>query len=257
MEKKTLYAVQIPPEDVFSPLQQDLQHSLWNGKKLDGSGLEGLIFYSKDSLIKNPMYHAYGHYEYFDIFEKCYHDGLLDVFTSGHKISVNDFMALDTKFNIRVSRDITAWRNALKTYLYDMKVTCRPYVSMSTNCLILSAVTGLTYSMKMMESPSDNMYEYLYYPKAKFSDVDIENFKSQYFNTGSMWALCDKEPSRKELEEGSFSSLGIFVYTEKDSSDNEIREKVRQLDGYENIEIVLYRFSYSVKTNIYNKENET
>ena len=119
----------------------------------------------------------------------------------------------------------------------------------------LSAVTGLTYSVKIMEGPSDDMYEYLYYPKAKFSDIDIENFESQYFNTGSMWALYDKEPLKKELEEGSFSSLGIFVYTEKDSSDNKIRETIRQLDGYENTKIVLYRFSYSVKTNIYNKES--
>ena len=222
MEKKRLYAVQIPPEDVCSPLQQDLQHSLWDGKKLDGSGLEGLVFYNKDSLIKNPMYHAYGHYEYFDIFEKCYHDGILNACTGAHEFSAKDFITLDARFGTHVSRDLTVWRNALKTYLYDIEVKHRPYVSMSTNCLILSAVTGLTYSVKIMEGPSDDMYEYLYYPTIRFSETDMKNFEAQYFNTGSMWALCDKEPSEEELQDGSFASLGILVYAEKDSSDNEI-----------------------------------
>lgn len=247
---KILYAVQLPPEDVVTPLSEYFTHIDDHTVCFDGTSAEGLVFYGAER-YSDDSYTAYGHYDYLTMFKNAVGVAIDAIRRS--EFTPSEFEYFDSIFKTHVSRDKIAWISAVKAYLYDTEACNRNTSGVSTNCLILSAVTGHPYTARSIHDGENNKYKHLYYPKDKFTEDDILNYESQYFQTGTQWIICENEPSKEGLKTQNDEIAGIAVYVKEGATDDDVKNAVRKISGTPDTEIVLYRYKGYIKTYLYDK----
>ena len=115
----------------------------------------------------------------------------------------------------------------------------------------LSLLTGKAYDCTMIRGCCQGDWQYMYYPVSEWDSEAIEEFESEYFNTGSEWCINSDgyEPYDPESEDPE-SMDGFWAYTCK-WDDEDIKRWIGEMVGANPEDVVLYKWVGRRYTNVY------
>lgn len=117
------------------------------------------------------------------------------------------------------------------------------YYDEDTLCHLLSLLSGDEYDCCCIRGCCQGDWNYIYYPKNKYSDIEIRHIECEYFNTGSEWIL--NEDFYADITEPDEIS-GYSVYVHEYGYDNikaEIKSMVESCEGVDVDEVILFEHS--------------
>lgn len=105
-------------------------------------------------------------------------------------------------------------------------------------CDVLSIVSGERYDCRTIRGSSQGDWNTVYYAVSAWNDEALENFETEYFNTGSEWIIHD-EPNEPEAPE---DITGYSVYCHGWNTDG-IRREIAECAGVSPEDVVLYEYA--------------
>lgn len=108
-------------------------------------------------------------------------------------------------------------------------------------CELLSIVTGQPWECTTLRGCCQSDWQYAFYPANAWNRAQLDDFETEYFNTGTEWRICDAEEPDDAAE---------YVYTHAWNVDAQ-RQEIADAIGREPEEIEMFRFSGYTRTACY------
>lgn len=114
---------------------------------------------------------------------------------------------------------------------------CGSYDEEQALLLFLELLNGKEYAAATIRGCCQGEWQKIIFPSS-WTPAAVEEFETEYFNTGSEWTIHDEEDDPESPEEIS----GYTVYCHG-WSDDQIRAEIAEAAGENPADVVLYKFS--------------
>lgn len=105
-------------------------------------------------------------------------------------------------------------------------------------CDVATVVLGKRYEQRTIRGCCQGEWNYVYYPADEWTREALDNFETEYFNTGSEWMVHDEDGEPDDPEDIS----GWTVYCH-DWHEEGIRKEIADAAGCKPEDVVMYRIS--------------
>lgn len=115
--------------------------------------------------------------------------------------------------------------------------------------LILAAlrlITGKEWNTKTINGCCQGDWQRVFYEVEKWSPEALENFETEYFNTGSEWIVHDEEAEPESPEDINGYSIYCHGWNE-----DQIRQEIADAEDKKPEEVVLFAFKSYARIPIY------
>lgn len=148
---------------------------------------------------------------------------------------INDMLPPEKTRKKYSTKDIHKLKELVSEYS-----TCNRRDENALLCKVMSIVTGKKWDYKTIRGTCQSDWNYIYYPVDEWDDEGLNNFETEYFNTGSEWIVDDEDYNPKESKPLDISGYCIYCH----SWDNDgIRKEIADSAGVKPEEVVLYGFT--------------
>lgn len=210
-----VFARQVAPEYQESPFFTQDEH--WQGIVLAGNtDLRGRVTAAYDNLISS-LDQAASELRYYHSLYRSLPDFIMSYFPP-------EFRDFYTPYELNQWKTLLEnhWNSNSYSDLYD------------TICEGLTLITGCPYAYRTLRGSVQGEWQYVFYPKNKYSDKDIRQLEIEYFNLGSEWIIHDGDDIPQEPDD--IKGYSIYCYSE------DIRKEIAESAGVKPEDVVLYEF---------------
>lgn len=135
--------------------------------------------------------------------------------------------------------------------IHDLKELVSNYDRYSSNwedilCNVLSIVTGKEWDYGTIHGSYQGDWNYAFYLKEAWTDEELRNLETMYFNTGSEWIIHDEETEPETAEDIS----GFSVYC-CGWNDDQIKQEIANAAGGSVDDVILYKYAGSRSIPVY------
>lgn len=129
--------------------------------------------------------------------------------------------------------------------LVDKYLTCSSYKDPFILCAAVSIVMSEPWACRKISGDCQGDWNYVFYPTNKWTDEDINDFETEYFNTGTEWIVNDGNfnPETQSPEDID----GYSVYCHSWNNDG-IKQELADVTGEDVSNVVLYTFGGYTET---------
>ena len=110
-------------------------------------------------------------------------------------------------------------------------------------CHVASIVLGKEYEHGTIRGCCQGDWQEVFYPVENWTDKELENFETEYFNTGEEWMVHDELQDPESPEE--ISGWTVYCHGWRDE---DVRKEIADAAGADPADVVMYRHAgtYSV-----------
>lgn len=226
---KKIYARQIEPECQESPLSYADMFD-YDAEKLSVCG-NGYFTEHKTELFEHvDDVLSSGELAYI---LDCLKDGTEEHYSTATE-AISDYLPPEKEGKRYSTREIHKLKQLIEDY-------AGSYVAMrdcGIICGVLSIVSGEEYDYRTIRGCCQSDWNTVYYAVSAWNDEALENFETEYFNTGSEWIIHDESDEPKAPEDIS----GYSVYCHGWNNDS-IRREIAECAGVSPEDIVMYEYA--------------
>lgn len=114
---------------------------------------------------------------------------------------------------------------------------CHSSMEESILCEVLEIITGKSWGHSTIRGCCQGDWQKVVYPSDEWTKAALEEFETEYFNTGSEWVIHDEDGEPKDL--GEISGYNMYCHG---WNDDQIRAEILKEAGKDGDEVILYKF---------------